>query len=136
MDIHEINALCLSLVFEHRRRGPNNGEQQNFAGKLPEKLKSAKGFVNSLSRQHVFIKPLETKLCNMMIEWSKGAPFEEIMLHTDIPEGDIIRAFRQVIDLLRQLRDAMPTDPGMKDKMLDCLSCINRDIVLATELRD
>ncbi len=136
MDIHEINALCLSLVYEHRRRGPNNGEQQNFVGKLPEKLKSAKGFVNSLARQHVFIKPLETKLCNMMLEWSKGAPFEEIMQRTDVPEGDIIRAFRQVIDLLRQLRDAMPTDPGMKDKMLDCLSCINRDIVLATELRD
>ena len=49
---------------------------------------------------------------------------------------DVIRSFRQVIDLLRQIRDALAQDPGLRDKMLDCLGCINRDIVLATELRD
>jgi ATP-dependent RNA helicase HelY len=137
MDVHEINALCLALVFEYRRRGPNNGEQHNGGiNKLPEKLKSAKGFVNSLARQHNFIKPLETKLCNLMLDWSHGEPFEEMMKHTDVPEGDIIRSFRQVIDLLRQIRDALAQDPGLRDKMLDCLGCINRDIVLATELRD
>ena len=137
MDVHEINALCLSLVYEYRRRGPSNGEQNNGGvNKLPEKLKSAKGFVNSLARQYNFVKPLETKLCNLMLDWSHGEPFEEMMKHTDVPEGDIIRSFRQVIDLLRQLRDALEQDPGLRDKMLDCLGCINRDIVLATELRD
>ncbi len=137
MDVHEINALCLALVYEYRRRGPSNGEQQNASSnKLPEKLKSAKGFVNSLARQHTFIKPLETKICNLMLDWSHGEPFEEMMKKTDVPEGDIIRSFRQVIDLLRQIRDALPQDPGLRDKMLDCLGCINRDIVLATELRD
>ena len=136
MDIHEINALCLSLVYEYRRRGVTNPDQNKISPKLPEKLKSAKGFVNSLARQHLFIKPLETKLCNVMLEWSNGAAFEDIMNKIDVPEGDLIRAFRQVIDLLRQIRDALPTDPGIRDKLLDCLSCINRDIVLATELRD
>ncbi len=136
MDIHEINALCLSLVYEYRRRGVTNPDQNKLSPKLPEKLKSAKGFVNSLARQHLFIKPLETKLCNVMLEWSNGAAFEDIMNKIDVPEGDLIRAFRQVIDLLRQIRDALPTDPGIRDKLLDCLSCINRDIVLATELRD
>lgn len=62
-------------------------------------------------------------------------PFEDIMEMTDVPEGDIIRAFRQVIDLLRQIRDAVD-DQILRDKLLSCLAAINRDIVLATELRD
>ena len=57
------------------------------------------------------------------------------MAMTDIPEGDLIRAFRQVIDLLRQIRDAVKEN-SLRDKLLSCLAFINRDIVLATELRD
>lgn len=133
---HEINAIALSLVYEYRRRGgAANNDQSRVLSKLPEKLKSAKGFVNSLARQHSFVKPLENKICHLMLAWSAGATFEEIMDMTDIPEGDIIRAFRQVIDLLRQIRDAVK-DMSLRDKLQTCLACINRDIVLATELRD
>ncbi len=131
---HELNAICLSLIYEHRRRA-GNGEQQRPQAKLPEKIKSARGFINSLARQHPFIKPLETRICHLMVAWSEGAAFEEIMAMTDIPEGDLIRAFRQVIDLLRQIRDAIK-EMSLRDKLLSCLACINRDIVLATELRD
>ncbi|HOI89561.1 MAG TPA: DEAD/DEAH box helicase [Candidatus Rifleibacterium sp.] len=132
---HEVNALCLSLVYEHRRRATANGEQPRAAAKMPEKIKSARGFINSLARQHPFIKPLETRICHLMIAWSEGTAFEDIMAMTDIPEGDLIRSFRQVIDLLRQIRDAVKEN-SLRDKLLSCLAFINRDIVLATELRD
>jgi superfamily II RNA helicase len=131
---HEINTICLSLVYEHRRRA-NSGDAPRPVAKLPEKIRSARGFVNSLARQHPFIKPLETRISNLMLAWSQGCAFEEMMAMTDIPEGDLIRAFRQVIDLLRQIRDAVK-DQSLRDKLLNCLTCINRDIVLATELRD
>ncbi|MDD2999900.1 MAG: hypothetical protein PHV05_12635, partial [Candidatus Riflebacteria bacterium] len=131
---HEINAICLSLVYEHRRRATNSDQQRPLA-KLPEKVKSARGFVNSLARQHPFIKPLETRISHLMFAWSEGAAFEEIMALTDVPEGDLIRAFRQVIDLISQIRDAVK-DMSLREKLLSCLACINRDIVLATELRD
>ena len=131
---HEINAICLSLIYEHRRRAAN-GEQQRAPAKLPEKVKSARGFINSLARQHSFIKPLETRICHVMIAWSEGGAFEDIMQLTEIPEGDLIRAFRQVIDLIRQIRDAVK-DISLREKLLSCLTFINRDIVLATELRD
>jgi superfamily II RNA helicase len=70
-----------------------------------------------------------------MISWCKGEEFEEIMKQCDIPEGDLIRNFRQTIDLLRQMRDAIK-DQSLRGKLLICLDIINRDIVLATELRD
>lgn len=133
---HEINALGLALIYEHRRRGGNSGTQGNRHDRqLPEKIKSAKSFVSGLARRHNFVKPLETQICHLMLAWSSGMAFEDIMEMTEVPEGDIIRAFRQVIDLLRQIRDAVD-DQILRDKLLACLAAINRDIVLATELRD
>lgn len=131
---HEINAICLALTYEYRRRGSNT-EQPRAAARMPEKIKSARGFVNSLARQHPFIKPLETRISHVMLAWSEGMAFEDITQLTEVPEGDLIRAFRQVIDLLRQIRDAVK-EKSLNDKLLSCLALINRDIVLATELRD
>ncbi len=130
----EINAICLGLVYEHRRRG-QNGDDRRPAGKVPERVKSARGFVNSLVRQHPFIKPLDVRLSHLMVAWCDGEDFEEIMKRCDIPEGDLIRSFRQSIDLIRQMRDAIK-DQSLREKLLTCLDMLNRDIVLATELRD
>jgi superfamily II RNA helicase len=130
----EINAICLGLVYEHRRRG-SNGDEKRPRAKIPEKVRSARGFVNSLVRQHPFIKPLDVRLSHIMTAWCDGQDFEDIMKHCEIPEGDLIRIFRQVIDLLRQMRDAIK-DQSLRSKLLTCLDMLNRDIVLATELRD
>jgi superfamily II RNA helicase len=130
----EINAICLGLVYEHRRRGQNNDERR-AAAKVPERVRSARGFINSLARQHPFIKPLDVRLTHIMTAWCDGEEFEEIMKKCEIPEGDLIRTFRQAIDLLRQIRDAIH-DQSLRKKLLICLDSINRDIVLATELRD
>ena len=130
----EINAICLGLVYEHRRRGQNSDEKRP-AAKVPERVRSARGFVNSLVRQHPFIKPLDVRLSHLMVAWCDGEDFEEIMKKCEIPEGDLIRSFRQSIDLIRQMRDAIK-DQSLRDKLLICLDMLNRDIVLATELRD
>jgi superfamily II RNA helicase len=130
----EINAICLGLIYEHRKRGQNS-ETRRTLSSVPERVRSARGFVNSLARQHSFIKPLDVRLTSIMISWCKGEEFEEIMKQCDIPEGDLIRNFRQTIDLLRQMRDAIK-DQSLRGKLLICLDIINRDIVLATELRD
>jgi len=130
---HEINALSVALVFEYRRRG-NSGEPRQRTP-LSRRLREAKGFVGSLSRRYSFVKPLEPALAMVMFEWSSGAPFEEIMAMTDVPEGDLIRTFRMSIDVLRQIREAAD-DRSLRDKLDVCLGYINRDIVLATELRD
>ncbi len=132
-DNYEINALCLALIYEHRRR-PTNGNSQ-VRLRLPEKIKSARGYVNSLVRQYPFIEPIDPRLSEIMIDWSKGEEFENIMRRTDLPEGDLIRAFRQTIDLIKQIRDAIK-DQSLKDKLLKSIDLINRDIILATELRD
>lgn len=131
-DEHEINALVFSLMYEYRKRGAQNQQRQSV--RISSKLRSAKGFINSLARQYPFVEPLEMRLTDLVIQWSKGEDFEKIMAMTDVPEGDLIRAFRNTIDLLRQIREAVK-DQSLRSKLLKCLGCINREIVLATELR-
>lgn len=130
---HEINALAVSLVHEYRRRG-SAGEYRPRQPLL-RCLREARSFIGALSRRYPFVRPLEPALAMVMYEWSRGATFEEIMAMTDVSEGDLIRNFRQAIDLLRQIRDAAE-DRSLRDKLDECLHYINRDIVLATELRD
>jgi len=132
-DPHEINALALSLVYEPRRRGPEG--QQTRRERVPARVREARVFVNDLSKKYNFIKPLETGLAPAIYDWSRGGSFEELVSRFDITEGDLIRCFRQAIDLLRQIREAAD-DKSFREKLATCLDYINRDIILATELRD
>ncbi len=132
-DPNEINALALALTYEHRKRAGMDGGKQH--PKLFPRLREAKSFVAALSRRYPFVKPLETAIADVMFAWSKGVDFTEIAQMTDVPEGDLIRAFRQAIDVIRQVREATD-DRSLHEKFDTCLRAINRDIVLATELRD
>lgn len=131
---HELNAVAVSLVYESRRRSSKQDSRVQTPN-LTKKLKEIKSYVKFLSKKYRFIKPLNTDLAMVMYEWSKGSSFEEIVSLTDIPEGDIIRYFRQALDLLRQIKEAT-VDKSLKEKIESCMYYINRDIVLATELRD
>jgi superfamily II RNA helicase len=132
-DHHEINALVVSLVYEFRRRGSEAAKLPR--GQTSDRLRRAKALLAELSRKYSFVKPLDISLAAIMHEWSRGKSFDDIMTLTTIPEGDIIRVFRQAIDLLRQIREATP-EHSLRDKISDCIGFINRDIILATELRD
>lgn len=131
-DEHEINALLMAVVYEARK---NTVIVPPPKGQALDRLRDARNFLRSLSIRHPFIKPLDIRLSLVMWSWSKGAQFDDLLPMTDLPEGDLIRQFRQAIDLCRQIREA--TDDAMlRSKLARCLALINRDIVLATELRD
>ncbi len=131
-DHHEINALAHALTFE-RRRGVEAAPPPK--GQALNRLREARGFVNSLARRIKYVKQLDITLAMVMHAWSKGADLEQIASMTNQSEGDMIRSFRQAIDLLRQIREATD-DKSLREKLTDCVYLINRDIVLATELRD
>jgi superfamily II RNA helicase len=129
----EINALALSLVYEARRRGPEGFGPPR--GRPFQRLREIKRFLADLERRYPFIKPLNVQLSMVMFEWSRGASFDDVLELAQIPEGDLMRSFRMAIDLLRQVREATD-DRSLKEKLATCLDQVNRDIVLATELRD
>ena len=47
---------------------------------------------------------------------------------SNLLEGDIIRLFRQIIDILRQMKKAA-NEPELISRIEDCISKIDRDVV-------
>ncbi|HOT76739.1 MAG TPA: hypothetical protein PK467_13205, partial [Candidatus Wallbacteria bacterium] len=80
------------------------------------------------------VKPLENAMSETAYRWSAGATFKEITSsQTLLLEGDLIRLFRNCVDLLRQLRRTLVQDPSAFAKIEACLKKMNRDVVDAEQ---
>ena len=78
-------------------------------------------------RKHFDFRHMD-KLWTLMWAWYKGASFLEVIKYTNLLEGDILRFFRQIIDVLTQLKKAS-TDRELINKLDACLNVMNRDLV-------
>ena len=74
-------------------------------------------------------RPPHMHLAQAIEAWVGGAAFHELGRHADVDEGEIIRYFRMVVQLLRQLKQA----PRVSDKLREIAGraqkMINRDLV-------
>jgi superfamily II RNA helicase len=68
-----------------------------------------------------FIEPMLTR-------WYEGAPFIELLDLTTMPEGDIVRFFRRVIDVLQQVQHAT-AERELKERVQGIIARIDRDVV-------
>lgn len=128
----EINCLLIAIVSEPRKDG--------YFKRLKEKrmlsiLGEAMNEILEIQRvEHHLnvaeqIPDLEFRLCSAMLAWSRGCEFEELTDYAELDPGDFVRAFRLVIDQLRQIRRAMKGHTTLTDKLNRCIGKINRDIV-------
>lgn len=60
--------------------------------------------------------------------WANGGQFEDLVKLSNMQEGDYIRFFRQIIDMLRQIRHSTQ-DADLQEKVNNCLSRIDRDVI-------
>ncbi|KAH8835681.1 antiviral helicase [Flagelloscypha sp. PMI_526] len=79
---------------------------------------------------------LKFGLVEVVYEWAKGMPFEQITALTDVPEGTIVRVITRLDETCREVRDAARVigDAALFQKMEDAQSKIKRDIVFAASL--
>ena len=128
----EINCLLVAIVPESRKDG--------YFKRLKEKsmlsiLGAAMNEIMEIQRleDHLnvaeFIPVLELRLCSAMLAWSRGCEFDKLMDYAELDPGDFVRAFRLVIDQLRQIRRAMKGHTALTDKLNRCIGKINRDVV-------
>jgi superfamily II RNA helicase len=68
------------------------------------------------------------RMINYVTCWAKGGKFLDLMQYTNQQEGDIIRFFRRLIDVLSQLKHATE-DVQLKDRMTKISNLIDRDLV-------
>ena len=63
--------------------------------------------------------------------WAAGKPFDSLIRHRGFSAGDVIRVFRQAIQICRQLRKSCHGYEAFTALLDDCLIAINRDEVNA-----
>ena len=129
----ELNVLAMAIVCEDRK-------DWGYYKKLEDKkirrlLRTAEREIESIriyEEQYQVDPPtpkLVTKMSTAMLAWSQGCEFETLPQYVNLADGDFVRAFRLVIDLLRQVRRAAVGHDALLDKVDRCLDKINRDVV-------
>ncbi|MCJ1260882.1 ATP-dependent RNA helicase mtr4 [Lobaria immixta] len=83
-----------------------------------------------------YVKTFKHQLMEVVYAWAHGKSFAEICKMTDVYEGSLIRLFRRLEELLRQMAQAakvMGSD-DLEQKFEQSLAKVRRDIVAAQSL--
>jgi len=124
-----LNIVLASLVFEPRKN--------QLHVKLPSEILKIHKKINPLindiikKEKRYRIYPLSKipyfNLAWAIERWCEGDSFSRIRTGTQADEGEIVRYFRMVIQILRQIASISFIDPSFKQRVQKALSMINRD---------
>ncbi|KAI0601762.1 rRNA-processing arch domain-containing protein [Biscogniauxia sp. FL1348] len=83
-----------------------------------------------------YVQSLKWQLMETVYAWAKGKPFVDVCKMTDAYEGSLIRLFRRLEELLRQMAQAAKVmgSEDLQNKFEESLAKIRRDIVAAQSL--
>ncbi|OVE74509.1 hypothetical protein BVX95_02250 [archaeon D22] len=121
----QLLVLLGSIVYEEKRMDKfKYGDKKNYFAILDSI--SGNAYVDkTLNKMKI------ARVNKLVSEWADGAEFSELLNYTNYVEGDIIRFFRQIIDMGKQIiRSAQENrDIELEDKIHKCLNKIQRDVV-------
>lgn len=83
-----------------------------------------------------YVKKFKFELMEVVYHWCKGATFSQICKMTDVYEGSLIRLFRRLEELIRQMVDGAKIigNNELQEKMTKAMELIKRDLVSAASL--
>ena len=139
LDATRLSVLLAALVFEPRKNQEARELGPQFAG-IEKKALHYLRKIHTAETAHKVYPPTRLPyfhLAHAMQAWVAGAEFHELARWTDVDEGEIIRYFRMVVQLLRQLKQAPQVTPRLREIAGQAVKAINRDLVDAEkQLRD
>ncbi|KAG5647663.1 hypothetical protein DXG03_008386 [Asterophora parasitica] len=135
----EVVALLSCFVFQ---------EKTEIEPVIPPKLEAGRDAILAISDRvgriqdfhkvavEDFRSSLKFGLVEVVYEWAKGMPFEQITALTDVAEGTIVRVITRLDETCREVRDAARVigDADLFKKMEEAQIKIKRDIVFAASL--
>ncbi|CDO95267.1 unnamed protein product [Kluyveromyces dobzhanskii CBS 2104] len=134
-------ALLSCFAFQERckeapRLKPELAEplkaMREVAGKIGKIIKDSK--IEIVEKEYV--ESFRHELMEVVYEWCQGASFTQICKMTDVYEGSLIRMFKRLEEMIKELIDVSKTigNATLKEKMEQALNLIHRDIVSAGSL--
>ncbi|MGM5483999.1 MAG: DEAD/DEAH box helicase [Nanobdellota archaeon] len=122
---NELAIFLCSLEYEPR-----------MSDRFYNKRRSIDWMLDKISASSYIMKRIKKRnIRNIYViidRWMSGAEFQEIVGLSNIAEGDIIRLFRRLLDVMKQIKSALAStekDEEMINKINNCMKKIDRDVV-------
>ncbi len=127
-DSAELAALVSAFVFEPRAEEVADAFPTAATAVVGERMRDVwRGIVvEERALRLPETRPPEFGFSGLAYAWSQGAELDDIIDRSPVPAGDFVRVARQLIDLLRQVRDA---EPMLADMAAAALRSVDRGIV-------
>ena len=119
----ELSIIVGSIAYEPRKKDYFQFPKDKRIVKRIQGLISGNSFVASKINNQTLMR-----LTKLIKRWCEGCEFSELLDYTNLDEGDIIRFFRQMIDVERQIMKAS-TDEELRYKIGRCIDLVQRDVV-------
>ncbi|HZL99738.1 MAG TPA: DEAD/DEAH box helicase, partial [Planctomycetota bacterium] len=132
LDEVQIAVVFAALVFEERKNdlyrrlppqvlGPHRADVEQVVGRLVLAEKEL-GLPPS-------IRPPNFKIGAVVDAWCRGGGFDELRDLTTTPNGDLVRVMRLTVQVIRQLRSAIPPRSALATRLDRARELLNRDEV-------
>jgi len=121
----QLLILLSSIAYEEKRMDKFKfGDKKNYYA-IVDVIEQNKYVDKELNKMRV------ARMNKMVTQWVEGCEFSELLNYTNYDEGDIIRLFRQTIDIAKQIIRAAEEvrDIELEERLHNCIAKIQRDVV-------
>jgi len=127
----DLAMLLIALIFEPRKNDQAPMPAQSIMNIANVTQKYLTHVHEKESKHHIFPPSKLTyfHLAETLGSWMYGRSFEDVLSLSNVDEGEVVRYFRMVIQLLRQVINAHGTVESTKKAAKSAIGKINRDIV-------
>jgi superfamily II RNA helicase len=132
LDPTSLAVVFTALIHEDRRPGPPRRLPRRYFPELRSeadrtlrrlRLKVAEAGVDDIP------KAPDWGLTPIVVDWMNGATFEDLMERFDVGPGDVCRALRMAVQLMRQVRRAIDPDWDIHHTLGEAMLAMDRDEV-------
>lgn len=128
-DLHKVSDLDLLIILATITYEPRRNDYFMIKGSDQTYNRILKRFAKTPVLQDVNKISLK-RMINFVTAWATGASFIKLMDYTNLQEGDVIRFFRRLIDVLTQLKRATDNE-RIKGRIDGLIERIDRGLVSA-----
>jgi len=131
LNVFQLCMLLSAMVYEPRK----DAQAPKLAPAVADLQRKAEHYHRLIHRReskyrvYPLTKPPHFHIARAIECWAQGAGFDELFRFAQIDEGELIRNFRMVIQLLRELQHAPRATEKLKENAKKAFFLVNRDIV-------
>lgn len=132
-ELNEINLSILlsGLVFEPRK----GDERPRLSHRNEALLRESERYFRQIHKREFkyrvfsYTKPPHLNLAPVVEAWVRGESFDRLFRFTDADEGELVRHFRMIMQLLKDLIHAAHSSDRLRETANKAFRLINRDVV-------